>query len=281
MMTEQSVTFFRGQWLHGNPAIVGPMSHCLWLSSVVFDGARAFEGVTPDLDLHCARVVRSAHAMGLNPMVTAGEIQEIALDGVRHFPAGAELYIRPMFFAEEGWVAPDPASTAFALSVYEAPLPSATGFSACLSTRRRPAPDTAPTDAKASCLYPNAGLALNEARLRGFANAVLLDPLGNVAELATANLFIAKDGEAHTPVWNRTFLNGITRQRVIRLLRGDGIAVHERSLTFADLMDADEIFATGNYGKVQPITRLEGRDLLPGPIGARARTLYWAFAHGD
>ena len=135
--------------------IIGPMSHCMWLSSVVFDGARAFEGVTPDLDLHCERVVVSAHALGLAPMLTAGEIQELALDGIGRFPANSALYIRPMFFAEEGWVMPDAASTAFCLTIHESPMPAVQGFTACLSSKRRPLPGTAPTDAKASALYPS------------------------------------------------------------------------------------------------------------------------------
>jgi branched-chain amino acid aminotransferase len=278
-MAARALTFFKGQWLEGNPGIIGPMSHCMWLSSVVFDGARAFEGVTPDLDLHCQRVIASAHALGLAPMLTAGEIQELAIDGIARFPAGAALYIRPMFFAEEGWVMPDPASTAFALTIHESPMPAFTGFTACLSSKRRPLPGTAPTDAKASALYPNAGLALREAQSRSFDNAILLDPLGNVAEFATANLFIAKDGAAHTPVCNGTFLNGITRQRVVGLLRDAGVPVHERTITWSEVLDADEVFSTGNYSKVVPVTRVEDRTFQPGPVSQRARGLYWEFAH--
>lgn len=278
-MAGRSLTFFKGQWLEGNPGIAGPMTHSFWMSSIVFDGARAFEGVTPDLDLHCQRAVQSAHAMGLAPMVTAGEIEELALDGVRHFAPGTDIYIRPMFFAESGWVAPDPASTAFALTVHEAPMPSSDGFGACLSSRRRPLPGTAVVEAKASALYPNAGVALREAAQRGFENAVLLDPIGNVAEFATANLFIAKDGAAHTPAWNGTFLNGVTRQRVIGLLRDAGVPVHERRITWEEVMEADEIFSTGNYGKVLPVSRIENRGIEPGPIYRRARALYWEFAH--
>lgn len=270
----------KGEWIEGNPAIVGPMTHALWLASCVFDGARAFEGVAPDLDQHCARVIRSADAMGLAPMLTAGEIEELCWEGIRRFPADAALYIRPMFYADAGFVMADPDSTQFVLSVYEAPMPSAAGFTACLSTRRRPAPATAPTDAKAACLYPNAGLALKEARGRGFDNAILLDPIGNVAEFATANLFIAKDGVVSTPVPNGTFLNGITRQRVIGLLRADGVDVRERTLTWAEVMAADEVFSTGNWSKVVPVTRVEDRDLQPGPFAQRARGLYWDFAHG-
>ena len=215
----------------------------------------------------------------MNPTVTIEEMIEIAREGVGKFPSDAELYIRPMFWAQEGWIAPDPESTQFAMLVYESPLPAATGFSACLSTRRRPAPDQAMTDAKASCLYPNAGRALREAADRGFDNAVVLDPNGNVAEFATSNLFTVKDGIAHTPIPNGTFLNGITRQRVIKLLREREVEVVERSVTPADLSDADEIFSTGNHGKVIPIIRYEERDLQPGPVGSLARELYWEFAH--
>lgn len=275
----RAVTYVRGEWLEGNPGIIGPMTHALWLASVVFDGARAFEGVAPDLDRHCERAIRSAHAMGLAPMLTAGEIEELCWEGIRRFPRDAQLYIRPMFYAEAGFVAPEPESTAFTLTVHEMPMPSAAGFTACLSTRRRPAPGSAPTDAKAACLYPNAGLALREARGRGFDNAVMLDPIGNVAEFATANLFIAKDGVVMTPVPNGTFLNGITRQRVIGLLRDAGVTVEERTLTFRDVMDADEVFSTGNYAKVVPVTRVEDRHIQPGPMAARARALYWEFAH--
>jgi len=128
-------------------------------------------------------------------------------------------------------------------------------------------------------IYPNSARAIREARARGFDNAVMLDALGHVAELATANIWYAKDGEAHTPIPNGTFLNGITRQRVISLLRGSGIMVHERAITWREFLDADEVFSTGNYAKLMPVTRIESRNLQPGPIYAKARELYWAFAH--
>ena len=274
-----SWTYIDGQWQSGNPPILGPMSHAMWLASLVFDGARAFEGTTPDLDRHCARAVASARALGLGPMLSPGEIEDIAREGVGHFAKDAALYIRPMFWAEEGFIGGDPDSTRFAISVYDLAMPAADGFSAGLSRYRRPSPETAPTDAKAACHYPNSGRAIAELKLRGFDNAVMLDPLGHVAEFASANLFIAKDGVVVTPEPNGTFLNGITRQRVVRLLRQVHIEVQERVLTLEDLQGADEIFATGNYGKVQPVTRYEQRELGPGPMAARARELYWAFAH--
>lgn len=276
--TGQALSWINGEWVAGNPAIVGPMSHALWMSSVVFDGARAFGGVMPDLDLHCARVIRSAEALGLEPMLTAGEIAELAWDGVRRFSRQAELYVRPMFYAEEGFVSADPQSTRFVLTIHEAPLPVPTGFSACLSSYHRPTPSSAPTMAKASCLYPNASLALTEAKKRGFQQAIMLDMLGNVAEFATSNLFIARNGVVRTPVPNGCFLNGITRQRVIALLRADGLTVEEVTLTPDDVLNADEVFSTGNYAKVGPVTRVEDREFSIGPVASRARALYWEYA---
>lgn len=271
-------TYLDGRWVEGNPPVIGPMSHAMWLSSIIFDGARAFDGTTPDLDRHCARAVRSAENMGMKSMLSAGEIQEIAMDGVRKFDKNAELYIRPMFFAETGWIDPDPASTRFMLSVYESPLPKA-AFSVAFSKYRRPSPESAPTDAKASCLYPLSGRIMVEAKEKGFDNGIVCDLLGNVAEFATANLFYVKDGVVHTPALNGTFLPGVTRARVIDLLRRDGMTVHERTIRPAEVLEADEIFSTGNYAKVQAVSRIEDRHLQTGRVGQRARELYWDFAH--
>lgn len=276
----RAIHYIEGQWLEGNPPLLGPMTHATWMSSIVFDGARAFEGVTPDLDRHCARLVDSARTMGLRPPVSAGEAMEIALDGVARFPKGAALYIRPMMWAEEGFLVADPSSTRFCCTLFEAPMPKPTGLKVCLSRYRRPTPETAPTRAKAACLYPNSTRALAEAHEQGFDNTVLLDCNGNVAELATANVWMVAGGAAHTPVPNGTFLDGITKQRVAALLAEAGIPVHERSLTYDELLEADELFSTGNLGKVMPITRIDERDLQPGPMFERARTLYWNWAHG-
>lgn len=278
----QTIHFIDDSWVKGDPLLLGPLTHATWMASVVFDGARAFEGVSPDLDRHCQRVVNSAGSFGLKPRYSAGEIEEIAREGIAKFPAGAALYIRPMYWAEKGaqfFVAPDPDSTRFCLTMFESAMPEPGNMSVCLSSYRRPAPDMAPTDAKASCLYPNSARALMEASAKGFDNAVVLDANNNVAELATANIWLGKDGAAYTPVPNGAFLNGITKQRVAALFRAAGIDVHEQTLTWKDVMEADEVFTTGNLAKVMPITRVEGRELQPGPLFRRARELYWEFAH--
>ena len=275
-------TFLDGDWLEGNVPILGPRSHAMWLGSSVFDGTRAFEGVTPDLDRHCARVNASATTMGLAPNVEAETITGLVRDGMKNFPSDAALYIRPMYWAERGGylsVPPDPESTRFLLTLYETPMPPPTGFSLTVSPYRRPSVECMPTDAKAGCLYPNNGRAITEARARGFDNALVRDLLGNIAETGTSNVFMVKDGVVLTPAPNGSFLAGITRRRVIGLLREAGTEVRECTLGAADFLDADEIFSTGNYSKVVPVTRIEGRDLQPGPVQARARRLYWEWAH--
>ena len=253
------------------------------MASSVFDGARAFEGVTPDLDLHCARINASAEAFGLDPVVAPGRWAELAREGLRKFGPQPELYIRPMYWAEGGYgggVLFDPATTRWCLSLYEAPMPKPVGVSMTLSPFRRPTPDSALVEAKAGCLYPNGARALAEARQRGFDNCAMRDAEGHVAELANANLFLVKDGVVFTPVPNGTFLAGITRARVIGLLRDAGIEVVETTLDYARFADADELFSSGNFAKVAPITRIDDRVIPSGPITARARALYWDFAHG-
>jgi branched-chain amino acid aminotransferase len=248
----------------------------------VFDGARYFEGVAPDLDLHCARVNDSATKLFLKPSVSVETWIKLAWEGIARFDKDAQLYIRPMYWAEkEGpWVqAHDLESTRWCLTIYEAPMRPPKGFSVTLSPYRRPTLDTMPVDAKAGCLYPNNARALFEVQARGFDNAIVCDVLGNVAELATSNIFMAKNGVVYTPVPNGTFLAGITRQRVIGLLRDAGVTVIEKTLTYQQFREADEIFATGNYSKVVPATRIDERTLEFGPLYAKARELYWAFAH--
>lgn len=279
----QTWTFYKGDWHEGNTPVMGIRTHAVWLGSSVFDGARAFEGVTPDLDKHCNRINASAKALGLNPTHSGDDILGIVKDGLKKFASDAELYIRPMYWGEGSaagsGVRADPDDIGFAVSLYVSPMPAPKGFSITTTPYRRPRPDMAPVDAKAGCLYPNPARALAYANQRGFDNGIMLDPDGNVAELATANLWIVKDGVAITPAANGTFLAGITRSRVISLLRAAGMPVEERVVTVEEVLAADELFSSGNAGKVQPITRINERSLQPGPVYRKARALYWEFAH--
>ncbi|MDW6021051.1 branched-chain amino acid aminotransferase [Mesorhizobium sp. BAC0120] len=275
-------TYVDGDWYEGNVAILGPRSHSMWLGSSVFDGARWFEGVAPDLDLHSRRVNTSAIAMGLKPTMSSEDIFGLTWDGLKRFDGNTAVYIRPMYWAEHGGymgVPAEPSSTRFCLCLYESPMIGSTGFSLTVSPFRRPTLETMPTNAKAGCLYPNNGRAIMEARMRGFDNALVLDMLGNVAETASSNVFLVRDGQVVTPAANGTFLAGITRARTIQLLRDEGIEVVERAVSVREFKEADEVFSTGNHSKVVPVIRIEDRNLQPGPVMKKARELYWGFAH--
>lgn len=277
-------TYMDGDWHEGNVPIMGATTHALWLGSSVFDGARWFEGVAPDLDLHCERVNRSAFALGLQPTLKASEIVALATDGLKKFDGNTAVYIRPMYWAEHGGymgVPAEPESTRFCLTLFESPMIEVKGFSVTVSPFRRPTLESMPTDAKAGCLYPNNGRAIAEAKKRGFDNCLMRDMLGNICETGTSNIFLVKDGLVSTPVANGTFLAGITRARVMDLLLGYGFKTKEKTITIKDVMEADEIFSTGNHSKVVPITQVEERILEAGPIGKKARELYWEWAHDD
>lgn len=254
------------------------MDHAWWMASSVFDGARAFGGLAPDIDRHCARLIVSAETFNMTSPLTAEEITALAWEGIKQFPKEAELYIRPLMYFKDGFVTPDTSSTCFILTIFEAPLPEWRGITATISTFRRPAPEAAPTNAKASCLYPNVGRALAEARADGYDTAVVLDASGNIAEFATNNLFIVRDGLVLTPVENGSFLAGLTRKRIMELLSSAGYRVEERTLTISDLSRADEVFLTGNFSKIQPVIQVANNNYAVGPVATHCRKLYFEFA---
>lgn len=273
--------YWYGQgWTDEHQPLLGLSDNSFWMGNSVFDGARAYDNVIPDLDLHCERLLRSATHMLMKPPLDAATLVKLCRDGASRFEPGAQLYIRPMFFARRGFIIPEPDSTECAIVIHRAPMPSRAGFSACSSPFRRPRPDTAPTLAKASCLYPMTQQALRHAKQQGFDNALMCNVEGDVVEFSTSNLMIAKDGVVHTPVPDGSFLAGITRARVMGLLADAGVPVVERRMTLADVLDADEVFSTGNYGKVLPVHRIDERRFAPGPIAELAHQRYQAFARG-
>ena len=275
-------TYFNGTWHQGDLPVMNAADHGTWLGSLVFDGARAFEGVVPDLAPHCERVNASALALGLKPTVDVEEMMALTMEGLAKFDKGAPVYIRPMYWSKEGGVGvviPDPDSTTFCLCLEQLPMaPADASQTLCRTQFIRPVLTMAPVNAKAACLYPNNGRMIREAQARGYNNAIVADALGNVAETATANIFMVKDGVVKTPVTNGTFLNGITRQRVIKLLRGAGHTIEECTLTFEDFDAADEVFLTGNISKITPIVKIEDRAFAIGPVTKQARDLYWDWA---
>ena len=275
-------TYFNGVWHDGNTPVINAADHGAWLGSGVFDGARFVNGLMPDLDLHCARVNRSAEALMLKPTVSPEDMVEIVKEGLKSYSVGAAVYIRPMYWGIGGDVTaivPSRDETGFAICLEEIPFAADTASTTLTRTRfRRPVLESAVVNAKAGCLYPNNARMLSEARSKGFGNALVADAMGNVAETATANVFMVKDGEVFTPIANGTFLAGITRARHMSNLSADGMNVHETVLSFEDFHEADEVFLSGNMSKITPVTAFDDTSYQVGPVTHRARELYWDWA---
>ena len=275
-------TYFEGTWHDGDVPIMRAADHGSWLGTNVFDGARLFDGVTPDLEAHCERVNHSAKALMIKPTVSVPDMVAIVREGLRLYPANAALYIRPMYWAIDGApsaIVPVIGTTGFAICLEEIPMAPQDATTTLTTTRfRRPVLEDAVVNAKAGCLYPNNARMLTEAIAKGYGNALVADALGNVAETATTNVFMVKDGQVFTPVENGTFLAGITRARHISNLAADGTKVHETVLTFDDFHGADEVFLSGNMSKVMPVTEFDGTKYPVGPVTRRVRELYWDWA---
>ena len=239
----------------------------------------------PDLDRHSA----AGQPLGRGPRPEADDgdrrrSSALVREGVKKFAPDAALYVKPMYWARGrrplDHLAPIRNSTRFCLS----PVRGADAGAGRLFGHEV---ELSPPDARIDADRFEGGLPLSRTtpaccarpRQRGFDNALVCDALGNVAETATSNVFMAKDGVVYTPAPNGTFLNGITRQRVIELLRDDGVRWSRATLRYEDFAAADEIFISGNYAKVMPVLRIDDRDLQPGPFYRKARELYWAFAH--
>ena len=275
-------TYFNGTWHDSDVPIMQAADHGSWLGTTVFDGARYFDSRAPDLEAHCARVNRSAAALMITPTVSTADMVALVHEGLALYPGDATVYIRPMYWAIHGdttGIVPLPEETGFAICLEEIPMAAPTASTTLGRTRfRRPVLEDNVVNAKAGCLYPNNARMLAEVRQRGFANALVTDAMGNIAESATANVFMVRDGTVFTPIPNGTFLAGITRARHISNMRADGMEVVETVLGFEDFEAADEVFLSGNMMKVTPVTGIEDTSYQIGPVTRRVREMYWDWA---
>ncbi len=278
-------TYFDGTWHDGDVPIMKAADHGSWLGTTVFDGARYFDGLAPDLTAHCARVNRSAEALMITPTVSTEDMVALVWEGLAAYPKDRAVYIRPMYWALDGTslaVVPEQGPTGSAICLEEIPMAPADATATLTTTRfRRPVLEDAVVNAKAGCLYPNNARMLVEAQSKGYSNALVADATGNVAETATANIFMVRDGEIFTPIANGTFLAGITRARHISNLAREGETVRETVLTFDDFRAADEVFMTGNMSKVTPVTEFDGTHYQVGPVARRLREMYWDWAASE
>jgi len=218
----------------------------------------------------------------ITPTVETADMVAAVREGLKAYSSDEPVYIRPMYWGIDGdtsGIVPAPEATGFAICLEAVPMADQNASTTLGRTSfRRPVLEDNVVNAKAGCLYPNNARMLVEVRKRGFGNALVADAMGNVAESATANVFMVKDGAVFTPIPNGTFLAGITRSRHMQNMRADGMEVHETVLGFADFAEADEVFLSGNMMKVTPVTAFEDTQYQVGPVTRRVREMYWDWA---
>ena len=284
---QKAQTYFEGSWHEGDFKIFGVEEYASWLGLSVFDGARVFDGMFPDGDLHCQRSLRSAAVLDLKTDLTWEEIHKLCVEGIHRFAPGVDLYIRIEFWDRSKYAhahrggnetSGQAPPAGFAVIIEDLPL-TRNGTTANLSNFRRCNTMQAPTNAKASCLYPNGIMAARQANKEGFQDCVMCGPDGLVAEFTMSNLFFVTNGRIVTPRPNGTFLNGITRQRFIKLFRENGWDVIDSCDVYpAELIHADEIFSTGNAYKIQPVLKYLDRELGRGAVADIGWELYLDYA---
>jgi branched-chain amino acid aminotransferase len=255
--------WYDGRLIPWRDAKLHVLTHGLHYASTVFEGERVYSGNVFHLDDHNARLINSAKILGFEvpasmddlakatgEVVTAnnivdGYVRPIAWRGAEQMGVSAQLSKIHLAIATWDWPA------------YFSPEARAKGIRMCWSRWARPAPHTAPTEAKASGLYMICTMAKHEAEAAGFDDALMVDWRGQLAEGTGANIFLAINGELHTPTPD-CFLNGITRQTVMGLARNRGIKVIERAIMPEELAKADEVFLTGSAAEVTPVGEISG-----------------------
>ena len=270
-----------GKWVDGNPTVMRVWDHAIWMEQVaIFDGARCFEGVTPDLELHCQRTLRSAEALGLKSPLSAGEIEDLLREGIAKFAKGTPLYLRPFMYSEEGWMEPFPESTRLIVSVVELRCP----------TPPSPAASASPNGAalagnRADQRQGGEPLCPGRARRPGCAVARLQrgDHAGPHGQRGGVQRRQSLDRQGRRRPYagaERNLLNGITRQRTIQLLRKAGVEVYRAHADAQGHPGSERDLLQRQLRQADADTQVEDRPLQPGPIFRRARELYWEFAHG-
>jgi len=247
------------------------LTHGLHYASSVFEGERVYSGRIYKLEEHTARLFESARILDMKIPFTVAEINAASYAAAR--AQGIEDgYVRPVVFrgSEMMAVAGNNNKIHVAIAVWQwpsyfDPATKLKGIRLTISDWRRPAPDTAPTKAKAAGLYMICTLSKHAAETQGYADALMFDYRGLVAEATGANIFFVKDGALHTPIPD-CFLNGITRQSVMALARARQIPVHERYIERGELETFSECFLTGSAAEVTPVAEIGPYRFKPGKI---------------
>lgn len=266
-------------WLDGKlvpwrNAQIHVLTHALHYASCVFEGERIYDGKVFKLREHSQRLIDSGRMLGFEVPLSLEALMDATNETVKAtgIPNG---YVRPVAWRgpEQMGVAAQATKIHVAIAIWEwpsyfSPEARAKGIRMKWAKWARPAPNTAPTAAKAAGLYMICTLAKHDAEAEGYDDALMLDWRGQLAEATGANLFLAIDGELHTPTPD-CFLDGITRQTVIDLARDNQIRVVERAMWPDELARATEVFITGTAAEITPVGEIGDHRFTPGPVTNR------------
>jgi len=272
--------WFDGKIIEKEQANIGITTHSLHYGSCVFEGIRIYYGKPFLLEPHMERLVQSANLIGMNIGFNAKELAKAAVELVNLEKINYG-YIRPFSWYGEGALtigSNNPIHTA--IITWESPKTFTGNFDEVkpvalkLSEYRRISPSVFPIQSKCAALYAINTYAKHKADEAGYDDALFLDANGYVAEGGSSNIFMVKNGKLITPIAD-SFLNGITRQEVIKIAREIGIEVIEARLKLEELMNADEVFLVGTTIEVCPVRKIEDREFAAN--GLITRTIYEAY----
>ncbi len=263
-------------WYDGNlmpwrDAKTHVLTHGLHYASCVFEGERAYSGKIFKLEEHTTRLFDSAKLLGMKIPFTEAEINAACVQ-VLEAEGHRDAYVRPVVFRGSEMMAVSAQATKIHVAIavwqwpsYFDPKEKLKGIRLDISEWRRPAPDTAPTRAKAAGLYMICTLSKHAAEAKGYADALMFDYRGLVAEATGANVFFVKDGTVHTPIPD-CFLDGITRRSVIALAHAHQIPLVERHIKPEEMSGFSECFITGTAAEVTPVSEIGPYRFSPGKI---------------
>jgi len=263
--------WYDGQLVPWKDAKLHVLSHGLHYGSSVFEGERAYGGDIFKSTQHSERLRKSAQILDFEIPYTVAEI-DAAKRLVLEKNGMTDAYLRPVAWrgSEMMGVAAQHNKIHLAIAAWEwpsyfDPAEKMKGIRIDMADYRRPDPATAPSTAKAAGLYMICTVSKHKAERKGYADALMLDWQGRVAECTGANVFFVKDGVIHTPIAD-CFLDGITRQTVIELATRRGIEVAERRIMPEELSSFQECFITGTAAEVTPVSEIGSYTYTPGGI---------------
>ena len=260
-----------GQFVPWREAKVHVLTHGLHYASAVFEGQRMYGGEIYALHAHSERLLKSAEFLDFVIPYAADQIDQACIDTCAKNGL-TDCYIRPIAWrgTEMIGVSAQNAKIHLAIAAWEWPSyfdpeQKKKGIRLTYAKYRRPDPRTAPVHAKATGLYMICTISKHAAEREGYQDALFLDIHDNIAEATGANIFLIRDGVIHTPTPD-SFLNGITRQSLIRLARAKGVEVVERTIPLSELGTFTEVFITGSAAEVTPVGEIGEYRFTPGNL---------------